>query len=194
MTSIPLQDVLDQSDIWLAFCGHIQNRYPAALSELEALLNIEPRPTVCVPDDLDVKDTEYDALIWAVTALWPSINGDACWGAYDLQWKIADSLANALQQDALKAALQACGKETPPSAYNISLNLLVLSTASDRVRSDGELHQDDAGEGPMPPAEQQKRRAAALQTSPEGEVDAGSTWYLLRCECGHPLGRKYVCT
>ncbi|KAE8217561.1 hypothetical protein CF326_g9407, partial [Tilletia indica] len=68
-----------QSDIWLAFCGHIQNRYPAALSELEALLNIEPRPIVCVPDDLDVKDSEYDALIWADTALWPSINGDACW-------------------------------------------------------------------------------------------------------------------
>ncbi|KAE8257929.1 hypothetical protein A4X13_0g2038 [Tilletia indica] len=75
-----------------------------------------------------------------------------------------------------------------------SLNLLVLSTASNRIRSDGELHPDDAGEGPSSLADQQKRRAAALQTSPEGDVDAASTWHTLRCECGTPLGRKYLST
>ncbi|KAE8217515.1 hypothetical protein CF319_g8411 [Tilletia indica] len=75
-----------------------------------------------------------------------------------------------------------------------SLNLIVLSTASNRIRSDGELHPDDAGEGPSSLADQQKRGAAALQTSPEGDVDAASTWHTLRCECGIPVGRKYLST
>ncbi|CAD6974533.1 unnamed protein product [Tilletia controversa] len=75
------------------------------------------------------------------------------------------------------------------------LDLLILTAASDQIRSDGDV---DPESSPTEPdlllAQQHQQRAATLQTSPEGEPDAASTWHVLRCECGEPLGRKYVST
>ncbi|KAK0518895.1 hypothetical protein OC835_007706 [Tilletia horrida] len=118
MTMRPVREILARSDIWFHFAEHAHKQHPAALAELEAIINVEPLPMICLPQHQDLAYGEYDALIWAVTTLWSFIYGEASWGTYDLQRSAAASLATALQQDAVGAVVRAVCDEDPPCAYD----------------------------------------------------------------------------
>ncbi|KAK0535330.1 hypothetical protein OC834_001560 [Tilletia horrida] len=80
------------------------------------------------------------------------------------------------------------------------LGLIILSAASQVLRTDGDV--DHVSEPVAESSTAAQRRAAAaaakapasLHTSPADAPDAASTWHTLRCGCGAELGRKYVST
>ncbi|CAD6914906.1 unnamed protein product [Tilletia controversa] len=68
VSTVAVLDVLRLSELWDIFAQYVQDRYPAALAELEATMNTDPRPNIILAAGTFIDEGEYDALVWAITA------------------------------------------------------------------------------------------------------------------------------
>ncbi|CAD6888580.1 unnamed protein product [Tilletia caries] len=121
VSTVAVLDVLRLSELWDIFAQYVQDRYPAALAELEATMNTDPRPNIILAAGTFIDEGEYDALVWAITALWLLMRGNPASEhrpTSRMPHKLRSNLVKSLQRDSAEAAIRIVCDVKPPCDHD----------------------------------------------------------------------------